>query len=77
MFDVVTFEKMTEHDKKKYLYEENKKRKTEIAQTKKDLCKLRKNEKKMGNTENIQEIATLKRKTEEIVDILNTERNNS
>ena len=60
--------------RKKYLYEENKKRKTEIAQTKKDLCKLRKNEKKMGNTENIQEIATLKRKTEEIVVILNTER---
>ena len=65
---------MTEHDQKKYLYEENKKRKTEIAQTKKDLWKLRKNEKKMGNTENIQEITTQKIKTEKIVEILNAER---
>ena len=65
---------MTEHDKKKYLYEENKKRKTEIAQTKKDLWKLRQNEKKMGNTENIQEITTQKIKTEKIVEILNAER---
>ena len=68
-------EKMTENDRKKYLYEENKKRKIEIAQSKKDLWKLRKNEKKMGSSENVTEVAELKRKTEKIVEILEAERN--
>ena len=66
--------KMTEIDRKKYLEDEKKRKKLEIAESKKALWKLRNHEKKLEVPESLQEVTELKRKIEKIVDILRQEK---
>ena len=54
---------MTEKDRKKYLEDEKRRQKIEIAQIKKTLWKLRNQEKKIEVPESLQEVMEPKRKT--------------